>query len=96
MHEVNKPGSEQASATESILPQAQRFLEYARAYPDSELVFRNSKMELIVQADASYNSRKQARSVEGFLMYFGGATNALQLDDLLIKANKTNRERLYA
>ena len=81
MHEVNKLGSEQASATESILPQAQRLLEYARAYPDSELVFRKSKMELIVQTDASYNSRKQARSVAGFLMYFGDAKNALQPTD---------------
>ena len=37
-------------------------------------------MELIVQSDASYNSRKQARSVAGFLMYFGDAKNALQPD----------------
>ena len=80
MHEINKLGSEQSEATESILPRAQRLLEYARAYPDSELVFRKSKMELIIQADASYNSRKGARSVAGFLMYFGDASAALQPD----------------
>jgi hypothetical protein len=78
MHEVNKLGSEQASATESILPQAQRLLEYARAYPDSELVFRKSKMELIVQSNASYNSSQKARSVADFIMYFGDAANTLQ------------------
>ena len=53
MHETNKLGSEQAHATINILPKAQRILEYCRAYPDSELVFRKSKMELIIQSDAS-------------------------------------------
>jgi len=80
MHETNKLGSDQSTATETILPRCQRLLEYCRAYPDSELVFRKSKMELIIQSDASYNSRKGARSVAGFLMYFGDAANALQSD----------------
>ena len=44
MHEINKLGSKQASATERILPKAQRLLEYSRAYPDLELVFCKSKM----------------------------------------------------
>jgi len=80
MHETNKLGSDQSTATETILPRCQRLLEYCRAYPDSELVFRKSKMELIIQSDASYNSRKGARSVAGFLMYFGDAANAIQSD----------------
>ena len=77
MHETYKIGSEQAFAFKSILAKTQRLLEYARAYPDSEFVFCKSKMELIVQSDASYKSRKRARSVAGFLMYFGDTTNAL-------------------
>ena len=87
MHEINKLGSEQSSATENILPRTQRLLEYCRAYPDSELVFYKSKMELIIQSDASYNSRKGARSVAGFIMYFGDASNALQPDGTPTKEN---------
>jgi len=89
MNETNKLGSEPAFATKSILPQAQYLLEHARAYPDSELVFRKSKMELIVQSDASYNSSKQARSVASFLMYFGDAENALQPDGKATHENGT-------
>ena len=37
-------------------------------------------MELIIQSYASYNSQKGALTVAGFLMYFGDAAVALQLE----------------
>ena len=79
MYESNKLGSKQASATESILPKAQRLLEYACAISYCKLVFRKYKMENIFQSDAPYNLRKGARSIAGLLMYFGDAAkNPLQ------------------
>jgi len=80
MHKTNKLGFEQASTTESILPKARRLLEYAPAYPDSELVFCKSKIEHIVKTVASYNFRKRAFLVAGLLIYFGYTTNSLQPD----------------
>jgi len=51
-----------------------------QCYLDSELVFCKSEMELIIQSDASYISRKQTRSVAGFLKCFGKTANSLQSD----------------
>jgi len=59
---TNKLGPEQVSATKSILSKAQRLLEYARTYPDAELVFREIILELIVQSYAMYISRNEACS----------------------------------
>jgi hypothetical protein len=61
----NTISSDQAMPTEAVKAQAVRLLQYAARYPDNELVFHESKMHLILQADASFNSRSKGRSVPG-------------------------------
>ena len=74
LHEINKLGSIQTTATQAIKPAVRRLLEYARAYSDSELVFRKSNMHVIIQTDASYLSRPNSKSVAGCIIYFGDAS----------------------
>lgn len=71
----NTISSEQANPTEAVKAQAVRLLQYAARYPDNELVFHESKMQLILQADASFNSRSKGRSVAGGIAYCGDADN---------------------
>jgi hypothetical protein len=63
--------SEQAAPTEAVKAHAVRLLQYAARYPNNELVFQKSKMHLIIQADASFNSRTKGRSVAGGIAYCG-------------------------
>ena len=72
---TNELGSEQAHATEAVKQKAIRLLQYAAAHPDHQIVYRKSKMDLILQGDASYLSRSKARSVAGGIAYFGDADN---------------------
>lgn len=72
---TTKITSEQAEATENVKDQAVRLMEYAAVYPNNEVVFHKSNMDLIVQSDASYLSRSKARSVAGGVMYFGDREN---------------------
>ena len=51
---------------------------YARAYPANAVVFHKSKMDLILQTDASYLSRSNSRSVAGGIGYFGDASNPIK------------------
>ena len=46
MHETHLLGSLQAKPTTALLPIVKRICEYFRAYPESELVYRKSKMEI--------------------------------------------------
>jgi hypothetical protein len=71
---TNHIASEQATPTAGVKARAIQLLRYAAAYPDNAIVFRKSKMQLIIQADASYLSRSKARSVAGGIFYFGDAT----------------------
>ena len=75
MHDVHHLGSLQSKPTESLIPVVRRICEYFRTYPDSEVVYRKSKMEVCTQTDASYNSRSEARSVAGCIIYFGDASD---------------------
>lgn len=72
---TNAVSSEQAKPTQRVREQAVRLLQYARAYPANEVVFRKSKMQFILQVDASYLSRTKGRSVAGGIGYFGDADN---------------------
>jgi hypothetical protein len=57
------------------MPNLVRILQYAARYPDNELVFHESKMHLLLQADASFNSRSKGRSVAGGIAYCGDAND---------------------
>jgi hypothetical protein len=72
-HETNYIASMQANATERVRDQAIRLLQYAAAYPNNAVVYRKSKMHVILQTDASYLSRSKSRSVAGGIGYFGDA-----------------------
>jgi hypothetical protein len=70
---VGDISSSQANPTELVKDMAVRLLQYARAFPNNEIVYRKSKMHFIVQVDASYLSRSKGRSVAGGIGYFGDA-----------------------
>jgi hypothetical protein len=71
---TNHIASEQSTPTAAVKARAVQLLQYAAAYPDNAIVFKKSKMHLIIQADASYLSRSKARSVAGGVFYFGDAS----------------------
>jgi hypothetical protein len=69
---TNHISSQQALPTQAVKEQAIRFLQYAAAYPNNAIiVYKKSKMHVILQVDASYLSRSIARSVAGGIAYFG-------------------------
>lgn len=70
---VNAIASQQSKATQRLLPDVDRLLAYAAAYPNNELVFAACDMILFIQSDASYLSRANARSVVGGIFYLGNA-----------------------
>jgi hypothetical protein len=77
---VNAIASEQSKATQRLLPDVDRLLAYAAAYPNNELVFTACDMTLYIQSDASYLSRTNARSVVGGIFYLGNANNPTQIN----------------
>jgi hypothetical protein len=68
---TNHIASLQAQPTLAVKEQAIRLLQY----PNNAIVFKKSKMHVILQVDASYLSRSKARSVAGGIAYFGDAAN---------------------
>jgi hypothetical protein len=70
---VNDMGSRQATPTQEVKEMGVRLLQYSRAFPNNEVVFRKSKMHFIMQCDASYLSKSKGRSVAGGIGYFGDA-----------------------
>jgi hypothetical protein len=72
---TNTIASLQATPTQAVRAQAVRLLQYAAAYPNNAIVYNKSKMHVILQVDASYLSRSNARSVAGGVAYFGDAAN---------------------
>jgi hypothetical protein len=72
---TNHIASQQAQPTVAVRDQAIRLLQYAAAYPNNAIVFKKSKMHVILQVDASYLSRSKARSVAGGIAYFGDAAD---------------------
>jgi hypothetical protein len=67
--------SEQAAPTQAVRAQAVRLLQYAAAYPNNAIVYKKSKMHVILQVDMSYLSRSKGRSLAGGVVYFGDADN---------------------
>jgi hypothetical protein len=72
---TNTIASQQAVPTQAVKAQAVRLLQYAAAYPNNAIVYKKSKMHVILQADASYLSRSHGRSVAGGIAYFGDAND---------------------
>jgi hypothetical protein len=62
---TNHISSQQVLPTQAVKEQAIRLLQYTAAYPNNAIVYKKSKMHVILQVDASYLSRSKARSVAG-------------------------------
>ena len=68
---INKIGSRQAGADVSILPDIERFLQYASRWDNNVMRIHASDMILNVHSDASYLSETKARSRAGAFMCMG-------------------------
>ena len=72
---LSKIASKQARPTTLLLPDIDRFLQYATKYPNAGQRIRASKMVLLTHSDASYHSESEARSRAGGHIYFGDHQN---------------------
>ena len=68
---VNLIASLQSSPTKQVAAIADRLLQFCARYPNNELVYHTCEMTLFIQADASYLSRPNARSIAGGICYLG-------------------------
>lgn len=71
---INKIGSAQAKPTEAVEEAVLRFLNYAKRWPNAQLVYKASDMQLICHSDASYLSETQSRSRAGGILFLGSDT----------------------
>jgi hypothetical protein len=55
----------QSKITEQLQANVTRLLAYMKTYPDAKLIFKASKMELMIHSDASYLCETGARSRAG-------------------------------
>jgi hypothetical protein len=72
---LSKIASKQAKPTTLLIPEIDRFLQYASKYPNAGQRIRASKMVLLTHSDASYHSESEARSRAGGHIYFGDHQN---------------------
>ena len=68
---INKISSDQSHPTQTTMRAVERFLGYAKRYPNSHIRISESNMQMQVQSDASYLSESNARSRAGGVLYFG-------------------------
>jgi len=68
---INKIGSRQAGADVTILPDIERFFQYALRWSNNVMRIHASNMILNVHSDASYLSETKARSRAGAFMCMG-------------------------
>jgi hypothetical protein len=73
---INKIGSAQAKPTEDVEAAVLRFLNYAKRWPNAQLVYKASNMQLTCHSDASYLSETLARSRAGGILFLGTNTEA--------------------
>ena len=62
---VNDIASDQATPTTRVLLKADRLLAYAASYPNNQLIYKKSDMNLQQTSDCSYLSRDGSRSTGG-------------------------------
>ena len=72
--------SDQAHATEATLSAAYRLLAYAISYPDNCLRLYSCDMIVHLQADGSFHSRSNGRSVAGGFGFFGNRDCPMQIN----------------
>ena len=74
---VTTISSLQSKPTKAVAAAMTRLLHYCAAYPDNSIVFHACDMRLVIQSDASYLSRPNARSVAGGVFYLLNKDNSL-------------------
>ena len=72
---INHIEAELIRPTLKQLDQIQRLLRYIATYPDNQLIFHRSNMQLLIHSDASFNSRSGGRSVVGGVAFLGTTSN---------------------
>jgi len=77
---INCISTRQSQITEQLKANVTRLLAYMKTYPDAKLIFKASKMELIVQSDASYLCESGARSRAGGIMWMGDTAEPMQIN----------------
>lgn len=75
---VTTISSLQSKPTKAVAAAMTRLLHYCAAYPDNSIVFHACDMRLVIQSDASYLSRPNARSVAGGVFYLLNKDNSLK------------------
>lgn len=68
---LNKISTQQSAPSKQTLVEVERFLQYAKQYPESSVTITASKMQLHAHSDASYQSESQARSRAAGIIYLG-------------------------
>ena len=68
---VSKIGSQQATATGAKEVAANHLLAYAASWPNTTIVCKASKMQLIANSDASYLSESKGQSQGGYHKFLG-------------------------
>ena len=76
--------SDQVNPTTAFLLRCRRLMQYLVAYPDNELVYSASDMIYRIQSDASYLSRRNARSVVGGHGCFGNKNDPFAINGCIV------------
>jgi hypothetical protein len=66
---VTAIASQLSCATSTTIAAANRLVAYSAAYPLNKIQFNACDMQLVMQTDASFNSRSKGRSVAGAIAY---------------------------
>lgn len=77
---INCISTRQSKITEQLKANVTRMLAYMKTYPDAKLIFKASKMELVVHSDASYLCETGARSRAGGIMWMGDTAEPTQIN----------------
>jgi hypothetical protein len=82
--QLNKMASQQSKPTQRLLNNIHHFLQYAATFPASQLIFRQSNMQLIIESDGSYLSESNSRSRAAGVHYFRSSTTPADLTHISI------------
>ncbi len=81
---LNKISTRMSTPTTDLAATAEHALHYAGTHPNACLVFRASKMKLVLHTDASYNSETRARSRAGLFAFLGDDASIDELNAPLL------------
>ena len=71
---LSKLATQQSAPTQQTMDDLSRFLNYADQFPEAQLTFRPSNMQLHIHSDASYNGEPKSRSRYGGVFTMGPIT----------------------